>query len=142
MLSMPWQKAVDGFPSCHCSKLSSVWGFPYVATALFQTSVDAVFLGLSRHIYLLSTGWISTCCYCCFTKQWMWFSTCCHCPPSKNSGFGSQFVFTAHLISSGWFSIMFSLLSFRNQWIQFFSFCQGTFSKQWMDFRILSLLFH
>ena len=45
------EKAVDGFPSCHCSELSSVWGFPHVVTALFQTSVDAVFLVLSRHMY-------------------------------------------------------------------------------------------
>ena len=44
------QKAADGVPSCHCSELSSVWGFPHVVTALFQTSVDAVFLVLSRHI--------------------------------------------------------------------------------------------
>ena len=29
------QKAADGVPSCHCSELSSVWGFPHVVTALF-----------------------------------------------------------------------------------------------------------
>ena len=127
MFSLLCTKQYIGFSTCcHCS-LSNING------CSFSCAFKA---------HLLSTGWISICYYCCFTKQWMWFSTCCHCPPSKNSGFGSQFVFTAHLISSGWFSIMFSLLSFRNQWIQFFSFCQGTFSKQWMDFRILSLLFH
>ena len=36
---------------CHCCALSSVWGFPHVATAQFQTSVDAVFLVLSRQMY-------------------------------------------------------------------------------------------
>ena len=45
------QKASDGVPSCHCSELSNVWGFPHVVTGLFQTSVDAVFLVLSMDIY-------------------------------------------------------------------------------------------
>ena len=45
------QKAVDSFPSCHCSEVSSIWGFPHVVTALFQISVDAVFVVLSRHMY-------------------------------------------------------------------------------------------
>ena len=35
---------------CYCYALSSVWGFPHAVTALFQTSVDAVFLVLSKHI--------------------------------------------------------------------------------------------
>ena len=34
----------------HCCALSSVWGFSHVVTALFQTSVDVVFLVLSRYI--------------------------------------------------------------------------------------------
>ena len=36
---------------CHCCALRNVWGFPHVVTALFQASVDAVFLVLSRHTY-------------------------------------------------------------------------------------------
>ena len=126
---------------CHCCALSSVWGFPHVVTALFQTSMDAVFLVLSRHIYLLSTGWISTCYYCCFTKQWMWFSTCCHCPPSKNWVWFSV-CFHCTLNKQWMVSIMFSVRSSRNQWIQFFLLCQGTFIRHWMDFHMLSLLFH
>ena len=116
-----------GFSTCcHCS-LSNISG----------CSFSCVFKA-----HLVSSGWISICCHCCFTKQWMWFSTCCHCPLSKSSGFGFLFVFTADLISSEWFSIMFSLLSFKNPWAQFFLFCQGIFSKKWMDFPMLSLLFH
>ena len=80
------------------------------------------------------------CYHCCFTKQWMWLTTCCHCPLSKNSVFGFPFVFAAHLISSEWFSIRVSLLCFKNQWMQFFLCYQGTFSKQWINFQILSLL--
>ena len=45
--------------------------------------------------HLLSTGWISISCHCCFTKQWMWFSTCCHYPLSKSSGFGFPHIVTA-----------------------------------------------
>ena len=37
---------------------------------------------------------------------------------------------------------MLSLLYFKNQWMQLSLCCQGTFSKQWMDFYMLSLLFH
>ena len=126
MLLLLCTKQCMGFSTCcHCS-LSNI------SRCSFSCAVKA---------HLVSSGWISICCHCSFTKQWMWFSTCCHCTLSKSSGFGSRFVFTAHLIS-GWFSIIFSLLSFRNRWIQFFLFCQGTFSKSWMDFRMLSLLFH
>ena len=35
----------------HCCVLSGISGFPHVVTALFQTSMDAVFLVLSRHIH-------------------------------------------------------------------------------------------
>ena len=94
MLSLLCTKQCMGFSTCcHCS-LSNISG----------CSFSCVFKA-----HLVSSGWISICCHCCFTKQWMWFSTCCHCPLSKSSGFGFPFVFTAHLISSEWFSIVFAL---------------------------------
>ena len=98
--------------------------------------------------HLLSTGWISICYYCCFTKQWMRFSTCCHCPLSKNSLFGSRFIFTVHVISSGWFQLCFHCvpsdisgpsfscyvraLSLSTGWISIC--CQCCSTKQWMRF--------
>ena len=49
---------MDGFPSCHCSELSSVSDFPHAVTALFQKSVDAIFRVLSRHIYQAMDGFL------------------------------------------------------------------------------------
>ena len=40
---------MGGFPCCHCSELSSICDFARVVTALFQKSVGAIFLLLSRH---------------------------------------------------------------------------------------------
>ena len=46
------------FSSCHCSKLSSVSDFPHAVTALFQKSVDVVFLVLSRQIQQAVDGFL------------------------------------------------------------------------------------
>ena len=60
ILSLKWTKQCMGFSTCcHCS-LSNISGYS------FSCPVKA---------HLVSTGWISICCHCCFTKQWIWFST-------------------------------------------------------------------
>ena len=81
----------------------------------------------------ISSGWISICCHCCFTMHCMWFSTCCHSPLSKSNGFCFPCVVIAHMLS---------LLSFKNQWMQFSLCCHCILSRQWMVFHMSSLLFH
>ena len=87
----------------------------------------------------------------------MWFSTCCRYSLSKSNGYCFPCIVTSHLISSGWISICCSCC-FTRQWIcfshvvtalfraemdVFFFVCSHiTFSKQWMNFHMLSLLFH
>ena len=68
MLSLLCTKQCMGFSTCcHCY-LSNI------SRCSFSCAVKA---------HLVSSGWIPTCCHCCFTKQWMWFSTCCQCPSRK-----------------------------------------------------------
>ena len=49
---------MDGFPSCHCSELSSVSDFPHAVDALFQKAVDTIFLVLSRYTKQALNGFL------------------------------------------------------------------------------------
>ena len=96
MLSLLCAKQCMGYSTCcHCS-LSNISGCSSSCA-------------LKAH--LLSTGWISICCHCCFTRQWMWFSTWYNCPFSKSSGWFPS----CHCskLSSVWVFHMFSLLPFQ-----------------------------
>ena len=79
-------------------------GFPYVVTALFQKAVDVVFIVLSLPIQQLM--YFHKCCHCSFFKWWLWFSRFCYFTPLKSSGDGFPYVVIAHLITSGWISIL------------------------------------
>ena len=131
MLSELFQLAESAFPHTFNTLTNSYGcGFPHAVTALFQRTMDVAFT-VTAH--LISSGWISICCHYCFTMHCMWFSTCCHCPLSKSNGFGFSCVVIAHILS---------LLSFKNQWLQFSLYCHYILSRQWMFFHMLSLLFH
>ena len=123
---------MDGFSyAATAVSLSSGCDFPHAVTALFQRTMDVVFCFVAA--YLISSGWISICCHCCFIMHCMWFSTCCHCPLSKSNGFGFPWVVIAHMLS---------LLSFKNHWLQFSLCCHCILSRQWMVFHMLFLLFY
>ena len=76
--------------------------FSMVSLPYFKNS-DGFSCVVTAH--LISSGWISICCHCCFTNQWMWFSICLDCFLSKSREYCFQCVITAHLISIGCISI-------------------------------------
>ena len=83
---------------CHCCfTMLWLWFSTCCHYLLSKKAVDLVFCMLSLHTcclyslrnqwmqlclcctaYLVSSGWISTSCPCCFTSQWIWFSMFCH----------------------------------------------------------------
>ena len=78
--------------------------------------------------HLVSSGWISTCCHCCFTKQWMLFFPSCHCSLSKNNGCCFLCILTSHLRGSRWIFIC-CHCCFTKQWMCFSTCCQWSLSK-------------
>ena len=96
---------------CHCS-LSNIRGGNFSCT--FKA-------------HLVSSGWISICCHCCFTKHWMWFSTCCRYPLSKKwIWFSVSFYST---LNKQWKVFhMFSLLCTK-QCMGFFTCCHCSLSN-------------
>ena len=76
--------------------------FPWLSLPYFKNS-DGFSCVVTAH--LISSGWISICCHCCFTNQWMWFSICLNCFLSKSREYCFQCVITAHLISIGCISV-------------------------------------
>ena len=67
MLLLLCTKQCMGFSTCYDCSLSN----------------SGCSLSCAFKAHLVSSGWISICCDCCFTKQWMWFSTCCQYSLSK-----------------------------------------------------------
>ena len=125
MFSLLCTKQYMGFSTCcHCS-LSNISGCSFSCT--FKA-------------HLVGTGWIPYVVTAVSLSSWYGFLHVVTVLSQKAvDGFPSCH---CNELSSVWSFYMLSLLYFKHQWMQFLLCFQSPFIKHWMDFHMLSLLFH
>ena len=138
---------------CCVSTFHKQWTDFHTLSLLFHHAVDLVF-----HMFLSLS----------FKEQWMLFSMCCHSPFDKQWIHFHILQLLFHLAVNAIFHMLplpslknyshkitaslkintflkitaLSLLSLKEQWMQFSMCSHGMFNKQWVEFNMLSLLFH